>query len=267
MAIAAAAAPQPTPTLSTSEQVTQLKVTQLKAQALARWKVSRVGMVQIFYHITHSAGTTLCNLANDEMNHFSNVPPFACIGTPLLRTDEWIAHNTSFYAIETSLPLGNYGRGKKYKREVVKLPFGLPLAPDVMLLTCIRDPLLRLMSDLAKPGHTHTSTGHYELDPIKMEPDHKPGDVWEYNVRWLGGDTDEAALRVAIQRLGVFQVVMVVEWMDASAQLLCKVLGWANCAVASRTVGEMKTEYAHPHLGMGLGHTKGPVARCVAVVV
>jgi hypothetical protein len=232
------------------------KVAQIKAKARQRWKTNGGrGMVQIFYHITHSAGTTLCNLAQDPLNHFKNVPSFACIGTPLLTAREWIEKETMFYAIETSLPLQNYGMGMKYKQPKVDLPHGLPLTEDTLLITCLRDPILRLMSDLALPGHTHASAGNYKLDLHKTDPKHKPGDVWEYNVRWLGGGTDEAALKLSIERLEIFQVVLIVEWIDTSTRLLCADLGWTNCNVATRTVGSEGN-----HIGE---HRKAPNPRLV----
>jgi hypothetical protein len=92
----------------------------------------------------------------------------------------------------------------------------------------MRDPVFRCLHGIALNGkHNYHTVDGYELNPSKLDMNdatYEAGNVWEYNLRWLGsGLRDEALLR-AKRRLTLFQIVLVVDgWFNADTQMLCQV--------------------------------------------
>jgi hypothetical protein len=257
------------------------RIKKIKGKALTLYKEGHGRQsVVIFFHVTHSAGTTICKIANDAKNQeiVRRVPSFACGGTEEKLISTYIKENYGFFALERPLPLLRYGlqdfeaQNSRDGRVRVKytLPFGLPFGKQTMLVMSMRDPILRLLSDLGKEGRSHYHWGSewgtdpknpaanniaYELDLEKVGKKEKHIDTWEYNLRWLGDGIDENALSTATVRMHTFQIMLIVELLggggEGAAAMLCTVLGWKACDAQSHTIG-----YDH--------FTKGAAARLSA---
>jgi hypothetical protein len=182
-----------------------------RSEALANYRAGKADLW--FFHITHHAGTTILQKATaNGLSEIEERPPKRFKET----FDSKLLHMW-----------GETTKGRPDKLPVSSLIDFIPCTSNNFVsMIILRDPISRILASDAM--WTTTTTEH--VDDCNTD---------NYGMRWLTGKGGGVKLtlddlKVAKQRLDMFDIVLITENITQTSKMLCRDLGWKDCLIKQR---------------------------------